>query len=52
MAQPECNKTDSDKAREESLISRLLEVVQLRNQVIDSLEMDRLREAEEDQVNA
>lgn len=26
MAQPECNKTDSDKAREESLISRLVEV--------------------------
>lgn len=50
MAQPECNKTDSDKAREESLISRLLEVVQLRNDVIESLDMDRLREAEEDQV--
>lgn len=52
MAQPECNKTDSDKAREESLISRLLEVVQQRNDVIESLEMDRLREAEEDQVNS
>lgn len=26
MAQPECNKTDSDKAREEALISRLVEV--------------------------
>lgn len=51
MAQPECNKTDSDKSREETLISRLLEVVQLRNEVIDSLEMDRRREAEEDQVS-
>lgn len=77
MAQPECNKTDSDKAREEALISRLVEVsttylltksyfsplymltfpqfivnqvVQLRNEVIESLEMDRIREAEEDQV--
>jgi len=49
MAQPECNKTDSDKAREEALISRLVEVVQLRNEVIESLEMDRRREAEEDQ---
>lgn len=50
MAQPECNKTDTDKTKEESLISRLLEVVQLRNEVIESLDMDRLREAEEDQV--
>lgn len=48
MAQPERNKTDSDKAREESLIARLIEVVQLRNEVIECLEMDRLREAEED----
>lgn len=51
MAQPECNKTDSDKSREETLITRLLEVVQLRNEVIESLEMDRRREAEEDQVS-
>lgn len=51
MAQPECNKTDSDKSREETLISRLLEVVQLRNAVIESLDMDRRREAEEDQVS-
>ena len=26
MAQPECNKTDSDKTREEALISRLVDV--------------------------
>lgn len=49
MAQPERNKTDCDKAREEALITRLVEVVQLRNEVIECLEMDRLREAEEDQ---
>ncbi|KAJ6638671.1 MICAL-like protein 2 [Pseudolycoriella hygida] len=49
MAQPERNKTDCDKAREETLITRLVEVVQLRNEVIECLEMDRLREAEEDQ---
>ncbi|XP_055710374.1 MICAL-like protein 1 isoform X2 [Phlebotomus papatasi] len=48
MAQPERNKTDSDKAKEEALISRLVEVVQLRNDVVDNLESDRLREAEED----
>jgi len=51
MAQPERNKTDTDKEREELLIARLVEVVQLRNEVIDCLEMDRLREAEEDMVN-
>lgn len=51
MAQPERNKTDSDKSREESMIARLVEVVQLRNEVIECLEMDRLREAEEDMVS-
>uniref|UniRef100_A0A1A9UHK9 LIM zinc-binding domain-containing protein n=1 Tax=Glossina austeni TaxID=7395 RepID=A0A1A9UHK9_GLOAU len=49
MAQPERNKTDTDKAREEALIERLVEVVQLRNEVVDCLEMDRIREIEEDQ---
>lgn len=51
MAQPERNKTDSDKSREETMIARLVEVVQLRNEVIECLEMDRLREAEEDMVS-
>lgn len=51
MAQPECNKTDSDKAKEETLINRLMEVVRQRNAVVDSLEMDRLREAQEDLVS-
>ncbi|CRL04638.1 CLUMA_CG017705, isoform A [Clunio marinus] len=48
MAQPEQNKTDSDKAKEEALIARLVEIVQLRNEVVDCLDRDRLREAEED----
>lgn len=48
MAQPERNKTDSDKEKEEALIARLVEIVQMRNDVVDCLEMDRLREAEED----
>lgn len=51
MAQPECNKTDSDKAKEEAMIARLVEVVKQRNEVVDSLEMDRLREAQEDLVS-
>lgn len=48
MAQPERNKTDSDKEKEEALIARLVEIVQLRNEVVECLEMDRIREAEED----
>lgn len=48
MVQPEANKTDSDKAREEELINRLVEVVERRNEIIECLEMDRVREAEED----
>lgn len=51
MAQPECNKTDSDKAKEETMIVRLMEVVKQRNEVVDCLEMDRLREAQEDLVS-
>jgi MICAL-like protein 1 len=51
MAQPEQNKTDSDKAKEEALIARLVEIVQLRNEVVDCLDRDRLREAEEDMVS-
>lgn len=52
MAQPEQNKTDSDKAKEEALIARLIEIVQLRNEVVDGLDRDRLREAEEDLVSS
>ncbi|XP_050087909.1 MICAL-like protein 1 isoform X2 [Anopheles aquasalis] len=48
MAQPERNKPDSDKEKEEALIARLVEIVQLRNEVVECLEMDRIREAEED----
>ncbi|ALC49716.1 MICAL-like [Drosophila busckii] len=48
ISQPDHNKTDSDKAQEESLISRLITLVDLRNNVIDCLEIDRIREAKED----
>lgn len=49
MDQPERNKTDIMKAREEELIQRLVEVVERRNEIIECLEMDRIREAQEDQ---
>ncbi|XP_014240341.1 MICAL-like protein 1 isoform X2 [Cimex lectularius] len=48
MARPEVNKTDSDKETEEQLIQRLVEVVERRDAIVQCLEMDRLREAEED----
>ncbi|XP_017769538.1 PREDICTED: MICAL-like protein 1 isoform X2 [Nicrophorus vespilloides] len=48
MLQPEANKTDTDKAREEELILRLVDIVERRNEIIECLEMDRVREAEED----
>lgn len=48
MMQPEANKTDSDKAREEELIQRLVEIVERRNEIVECLEKDRVREAEED----
>ncbi|XP_025414291.1 MICAL-like protein 1 [Sipha flava] len=48
MARPEHTKTDTEKAREEELIQRLVEVVERRNEIVENLEKDRLREAEED----
>ncbi|CAG2063929.1 unnamed protein product, partial [Timema podura] len=45
---PDHTKTDSEKAREEELIQRLVEVVERRNEIVECLEMDRRREAEED----
>lgn len=48
MGRPERNKTDSDKAQEEELIKRLIDVVERRNQIIECLDMDRKREVEED----
>lgn len=51
MAHPNWNKTDSDKVQEDALISRLVQIVELRNNVIESLENDRLRETKEDIVS-
>ncbi|XP_050305071.1 MICAL-like protein 1 isoform X2 [Anthonomus grandis grandis] len=48
LLQPESNKSDSDKVREEMLINRLVDIVERRNEIIECLEMDRKREAEED----
>lgn len=48
MSKPDHTKTDTEKAREEELIRRLVEVVERRNEIVENLEKDRLREAEED----
>jgi hypothetical protein len=48
MSRPDHTKTDTEKAREEELIQRLVEVVGRRNEIVENLEKDRLREAEED----
>lgn len=46
---PESQKTADDSAKEEKLIARLMELVAQRNEIVDCLEMDRLREKEEDE---
>jgi len=48
MSKPECQRTDDDKISEEKLIARLVEIVTQRNEIVDCLEMDRLRELDED----
>ncbi|XP_022918551.2 MICAL-like protein 1 [Onthophagus taurus] len=48
MMEPEATKTDSDKAREEELIARIVEIVERRNEIVECLEIDRLRENDED----
>lgn len=49
MAKPDALRTDDDKKLEEKLIERLMAVVSQRNEIVDCLEMDRLRELEEDE---
>lgn len=48
MSKAECQRTEEDKKKEEKLIARLVEIVGLRNEIVDCLEMDRLRELDED----
>merc|ERR1712013_875450 len=44
----ECQRTEEDTKKEDLLISKLVEIVGLRNEIVDCLEMDRLRELDED----
>ncbi|XP_039267039.2 MICAL-like protein 1 [Styela clava] len=45
---PESTKTDQDKIDEENLLQKLLEVVERRNVIVNSIEEERVKEAEED----
>ncbi|XP_033908803.3 MICAL-like protein 2 isoform X1 [Acipenser ruthenus] len=49
MDKPEHLKTEADQKREEELMSKLVEIINDRNAIIDGLDEDRLREEEEDQ---
>ena len=48
MSKPEGQKTEEEQSKEDKLIKKLVEVVGLRNEIVDCLEMDRLRELDED----
>lgn len=48
MSKTECQRTEEDKKKEDKLITKLVEIVQARNEIVDCLEMDRLRELDED----
>ena len=49
MAKPDALRTSEDKDLEDKLIERLMTIVGQRNEIVDCLEMDRLRELEEDE---
>jgi hypothetical protein len=48
MSKPENQRTEEDRVVEEKLIAKLVEVVGHRNEIVDCLEMERLREIDED----
>lgn len=49
MLKPPSEKTEVDTAQEEDLIARLVKAVEQRDEIINCLELDRLREAQEDE---
>ncbi|XP_013146150.1 PREDICTED: EH domain-binding protein 1 isoform X2 [Papilio polytes] len=48
QSRPAVNRIDSDKAREEELVSRLVEMVRLRDELVQQIEAERRRERQED----
>ncbi|XP_002664919.4 MICAL-like protein 1 isoform X1 [Danio rerio] len=47
---PELDWTEEDRGQEQQLMSRLLSIIQQRSDIISSLELDRQREQEEDEM--
>ncbi|XP_048349442.1 MICAL-like protein 2 [Sphaerodactylus townsendi] len=52
MNKPEALKTSKDKAREEELLKSYLAIVDGRNEIVENLDEDRIRELEEDKEMA
>ncbi|XP_072943393.1 uncharacterized protein MICAL-like isoform X2 [Epargyreus clarus] len=48
QSQPAVNRIDADKAREEQLVSRLVAIVRLRDELVQQLDAERRRERQED----
>ncbi|GBP56430.1 MICAL-like protein 1 [Eumeta japonica] len=48
QSRPAVNRIDADKAREEHLVSRLVEIVRLRDELVQQLDAERRREIQED----
>merc|ERR1711879_139839 len=49
MAKPEALRTPDDRTTEERLIERLMAIVDERNEIVNCIEMDRVRALEEDE---
>ncbi|KAI5637955.1 calponin-like domain-containing protein [Phthorimaea operculella] len=52
QSRPAVNRCDADKAREEQLVSRLVEIVRLRDELVQQLDCERRRERQEDHAIA
>ncbi|KAL4710723.1 hypothetical protein ACJJTC_004368 [Scirpophaga incertulas] len=48
QSRPAVNRIDSDKAREEQLVSRLVEIVRMRDELVQQIDTERRRERQED----
>ena len=49
MAKADGQKTEDERRKEEAMIERLMQIVGQRNEIVDCLELDRLRALEEDE---
>ncbi|CAG9783792.1 unnamed protein product [Diatraea saccharalis] len=48
QSRPAVNRIDADKAREEQLVSRLVEIVRMRDELVQQIDSERRRERQED----